>query len=40
MLEKDRNMFLLNFCHDPDRTTIGFAVLGGVFSEGIDLQAD
>lgn len=37
-LEKD--IFLNNFKKNPDKTTIGFAVLGGSFSEGIDLTDD
>lgn len=37
-LQKD--IFLNNFKKNPDNTTIGFAVLGGSFSEGIDLTND
>ena len=36
--EKVRQDFLAAFTHDPDETLVGFAVLGGAFSEGIDLQ--
>ncbi|WP_261806312.1 helicase C-terminal domain-containing protein [Lapidilactobacillus luobeiensis] len=36
--EKVRQDFLDAFTHDPDETLVGFAVLGGAFSEGIDLQ--
>ncbi|MFC6314495.1 helicase C-terminal domain-containing protein [Lapidilactobacillus achengensis] len=36
--EKIRQDFLAAFTHDPDETLVGFAVLGGAFSEGIDLQ--
>lgn len=32
--------FLNNFKSNPEKTTIGFAVLGGSFSEGIDLTND
>mgnify|MGYP000966061144 CR=1 FL=1 len=35
--EKEREDFLLSFKEQPDKTLIGFAVLGGIFSEGIDL---
>ena len=43
--DKDMNInqreeFLANFNDNPTSTTIGFAVLGGVFSEGIDLIHD
>ena len=43
--DKDMNInqreeFLANFKDNPTSTTIGFAVLGGVFSEGIDLIHD
>ena len=37
MLEEDRVKFLDNFKMDPDNTIVGMAVLGGAFSEGIDL---
>ncbi|HOJ12124.1 MAG TPA: ATP-dependent DNA helicase, partial [Clostridiales bacterium] len=37
MTEKGREDFLLSFKEQPDKTLIGFAVLGGIFSEGIDL---
>ncbi len=37
---EERDAFLQKFTHQPQKTTIGFAVLGGVFSEGIDLVAD
>lgn len=40
MLEKDRLSFLNNFKENPDKTTVGFAVLGGAFGEGIDLVSD
>lgn len=38
LLEKD--FFLSKFQDNPDKTTIGFAVLGGSFSEGIDLTGN
>lgn len=37
MTHKDRDLFLNSFTLNPTSTTIGFAVLGGAFSEGIDL---
>ena len=40
MSEEDREAFLFNFKPDPEKTTIGFLVLGGAFSEGIDLVKD
>ncbi len=40
MSEEEREEFLLNFKHSPDRTTLGFLVIGGAFSEGIDLVSD
>ena len=35
-----RNEFLDNFQDNPDQTLLGFCVLGGIFSEGIDLRGD
>ena len=35
-----REEFLSHFIENPNKTTVGFAVLGGVFSEGIDLVND
>ena len=35
--EAGRRAFLERFVPDPDRTLLGFGVLGGVFGEGIDL---
>ncbi len=37
MKEQERAEFLSKFESNPDKTTIGLLVLGGVFSEGIDL---
>lgn len=37
MLEDDRVEFLNNFIENPSLSTVGFAVLGGAFSEGVDL---
>lgn len=40
MDEAQRAAFLDRFVPDPKETLIGFAVLGGVFSEGVDLTGD
>ena len=40
MSEEDREDFLSNFQHEPCETHIGFCVLGGIFSEGIDLTGE
>ena len=40
MKASDRDKFLSHFVEAPSKTTVGFAVLGGVFSEGIDLVSD
>ncbi|WP_248928568.1 ATP-dependent DNA helicase [Paenibacillus hamazuiensis] len=40
MSEEERERFLGEFRAGRARTLVGFAVLGGVFSEGIDLQGD
>lgn len=40
MAEADRTAFLANFVADPQETLVGFALLGGIFAEGIDLKAD
>ena len=40
MSESEREGFLSAFATDPPRTRVGFAVLGGVFGEGIDLVGD
>lgn len=37
MTVKEKEDFLSHFIENPNKTTIGFAVLGGIFSEGIDL---
>ena len=39
MTEEDRQQFLEHFQEDTTSTVIGFCVLGGIFSEGIDLKA-
>jgi Rad3-related DNA helicase len=40
MAEDERESFLSAFEAGNDRTFIGFAVMGGIFSEGIDLVGD
>ncbi|MFP7298151.1 ATP-dependent DNA helicase [Neobacillus niacini] len=40
MSEEEREDFLKKFKPNPSGTLIGFAVLGGVFSEGVDLKGD
>ncbi|GAX03380.1 ATP-dependent helicase [Secundilactobacillus pentosiphilus] len=39
MSETDRADFLAAFKSDPNESLVGFAILGGLFSEGIDLTA-
>lgn len=40
MDEVEREQFLENFTEEDSKTLIGFAVLGGIFSEGVDLKGD
>ncbi len=40
MTERERERFLSSFTSSPARSRVGFAVLGGVFSEGVDLPGD
>ncbi|WP_310830602.1 ATP-dependent DNA helicase [Paenibacillus pedocola] len=40
MSEPDRESFLASFRPDNPQTLLGFAVLGGIFSEGVDLPGD
>ena len=40
MSEPERESFLRQFAADGDGTLIGFAVLGGIFAEGIDLVGE
>lgn len=40
MGEKEREEFLRRFQNDQDKSLLGFCVLGGIFSEGIDLKHD
>lgn len=40
MTEEDRERFLAAYSADNKQTLVGFAVMGGIFSEGIDLVGD
>lgn len=40
MSEIEREEFISHFVSNPKHTTIGFAIIGGAFSEGIDLVSD
>ena len=40
MKEHERKIFLERFAHDNEETLVGFAVMGGIFGEGIDLVGD
>ncbi|MDR3238629.1 MAG: ATP-dependent DNA helicase [Clostridiales bacterium] len=40
MTEENRETFLSRFAPDKNETLLAFAVLGGLFSEGIDLKAE
>ena len=40
MSDNDKISFINNFQPNPVKTTIGFCVIGGAFSEGIDLISD
>lgn len=40
MSEEERETFLAEFKPGGEKTLIGFAVLGGIFSEGVDLKGD
>lgn len=40
MSEEERDAFLASFDAGKERALIGFAVMGGIFSEGIDLVGD
>lgn len=40
MTEGEREEFLSEFVEEPLRSHIGFCVMGGIFSEGIDLKYD
>lgn len=38
MTEEEKELFLEDFVENPDTSRIGFCVMGGIFSEGIDLK--
>ena len=40
MSDEEKEAFLLNFKPNPSKTTVGFVIVGGAFSEGIDLVSD
>lgn len=40
MSEQEREEFLARFEEEPDTTLAGFCVMGGIFSEGIDLTGE
>ena len=40
MAEEDREGFLAAFATNPQHTLVGFALMGGIFGEGIDLIGD
>ena len=40
MSEEERERFLSVFSADNAQTTVGFAVMGGIFGEGIDMMGD
>ena len=40
MADEDKEIFLANFKPNPERTTLGFVIVGGAFGEGIDLVSD
>ena len=40
MTDYEKVLFLENFKSEPSKTTLGFLVIGGAFSEGIDLVSD
>lgn len=40
MEDLEKEQFLLNFKEEPTKTAVGFLVIGGAFSEGIDLVSD
>ncbi|MGN0314092.1 MAG: helicase C-terminal domain-containing protein [Fusicatenibacter sp.] len=40
MKEREREAFLLSFAEENDHTLVGFCIMGGIFSEGIDLDGE
>ena len=40
MTEEEKEQFLAAFTEQPEKSTVGFCVMGGIFGEGIDLKND
>lgn len=40
MSDRDKELFLSRFLSNPKKTTVGLLIIGGSFSEGIDLPSD
>ncbi|HHV09836.1 MAG TPA: ATP-dependent DNA helicase [Clostridiales bacterium] len=40
MTEEEKELFLEEFVENPEKSRIGFCVMGGIFSEGIDLKSN
>ena len=40
MTEQEKEQFLAAFAEQPEKSTVGFCVMGGIFGEGIDLKND
>ncbi len=40
MTEMEKEAFLQDFTAEPEQSRVGFCVMGGIFSEGIDLKND
>ena len=40
MSDEDKQIFLDNFKPHPEKTTLGFVIVGGAFGEGVDLVSD
>ncbi len=40
MTEREKEQFLAAFAEQPEKRTVGFCVMGGIFGEGIDLKND
>ena len=40
MSDEEKEIFLTNFKPNPEKTTLGFVIVGGAFGEGIDLVSD
>ena len=40
MTDEEKELFLSNFKSSPNKTALGFVIVGGAFGEGIDLVSD